>query len=424
MKPTKHQPLETRYSDLFLSDFRDIHALDRFCQTAFAFCLDDTSPTFRVILSKACPLAYKAMVEYWLGVWNSHIDTLRGAFCDRDAPRRYIELCREGADIVSSPKEKEEPRTPEQMMAEAMLPSDESGYMTDLFNQLLKEAPNHTLDPRAVARLCGAVRRQREQSGEPTMFGTPPWAQEAFDTAAQVAVDLRAEERKIIAATSKPLFDNDTDTVPRGSAAVRAIDQAWGVIANVGGGNWGHQSNAWCEAARRWRDKWMGQPVDQYPELPEEPTVTQLADAAIAELEAERTAKAVDHSKEPNPPKGEKLPELNKNDVLTSPKREIHSFGDVLPYLAAGYPVARGDWYKDCFIFQQVPSVVPGAIIPKMTSFPPIVKRILGEEFPLHYFDQIAQVNFGGGMDGASTIQGYTPSVEDLLALDWYVFAQ
>lgn len=33
------------------------------------------------------------------------------------------------------------------------------------------------------------------------------------------------------------------------------IDEAWGLIANVSGGDWGKQANGWKEAAIRWRDE-------------------------------------------------------------------------------------------------------------------------------------------------------------------------
>lgn len=32
-------------------------------------------------------------------------------------------------------------------------------------------------------------------------------------------------------------------------------DEAWGIIANVSGGDWKKQSPEWQEAAERWRDK-------------------------------------------------------------------------------------------------------------------------------------------------------------------------
>jgi hypothetical protein len=32
-----------------------------------------------------------------------------------------------------------------------------------------------------------------------------------------------------------------------------ALESAWGIIANVSGGNWEEQSHEWTEAANRWR---------------------------------------------------------------------------------------------------------------------------------------------------------------------------
>ena len=68
-----------------------------------------------------------------------------------------------------------------------------------------------------------------------------------------------------------------------------------------------------------------------------------------------------------------------------------------------------------------VPSTVPAEIVSKMTSLPPQIKSIFAEriEFGLtsiHYEDQLAIV------DPGSTIRGYTPSVSDVVALDWEVY--
>ena len=73
------------------------------------------------------------------------------------------------------------------------------------------------------------------------------------------------------------------------------------------------------------------------------------------------------------------------------------------------------------FVFMQVPSTVPAEIVSKMTSLPPQIKSIFAEriEFGLtsiHYEDQLAIV------DPGSTILGYTPSVSDVVALDWEVY--
>lgn len=35
------------------------------------------------------------------------------------------------------------------------------------------------------------------------------------------------------------------------------IDEAWGIIANVGGGNWKGQSQDWIKAVRRWEARYL-----------------------------------------------------------------------------------------------------------------------------------------------------------------------
>lgn len=37
-----------------------------------------------------------------------------------------------------------------------------------------------------------------------------------------------------------------------------AVDLAWGVIANAGGGDWSTQTEEWCLAAANWRDRYVG----------------------------------------------------------------------------------------------------------------------------------------------------------------------
>lgn len=34
-----------------------------------------------------------------------------------------------------------------------------------------------------------------------------------------------------------------------------AVEMAWGIIANAGGGEWSNETSAWQEAAKRWRDE-------------------------------------------------------------------------------------------------------------------------------------------------------------------------
>lgn len=96
-------------------------------------------------------------------------------------------------------------------------------------------------------------------------------------------------------------------------------------------------------------------------------------------------------------------------------------FSTALDQLQQGNAVTRASWTPGTFVFMQVPSTVPAEIVPKMTSLPPQIKAIFAEriEFGLtsiHYED------FPAIVDPGSTIRGYTPSVSDVLALDWEVY--
>jgi len=34
------------------------------------------------------------------------------------------------------------------------------------------------------------------------------------------------------------------------------LEDAWGIIANAGGGNWKLESDGWRKAAKKWRDRY------------------------------------------------------------------------------------------------------------------------------------------------------------------------
>ncbi len=96
-------------------------------------------------------------------------------------------------------------------------------------------------------------------------------------------------------------------------------------------------------------------------------------------------------------------------------------FSTALDQLQQGNAVTRASWTSGTFVFMQVPSTVPAEIVPKMTSLPPQIKALFAERIEagltsIHYEDELAIV------DPGSTIRGYTPSVSDVLALDWEVY--
>lgn len=71
---------------------------------------------------------------------------------------------------------------------------------------------------------------------------------------------------------------------------------------------------------------------------------------------------------------------------------------------------------SNCFIFKQIPSVIPYHFIPQMKSLPQSVK----DEFErrgadITYSDQLAIVY------DDNRIVGYSPSVEDINATDWRI---
>lgn len=95
--------------------------------------------------------------------------------------------------------------------------------------------------------------------------------------------------------------------------------------------------------------------------------------------------------------------------------------------LQEGHLMAREGWgSKGSFIFRQVPSEIPLATIPVMTSLPQPVKNEFlrrADEFPnvdtyqsIRYQNQIARVY------PDNKIVNFTFSVADIEAEDWYVY--
>ena len=100
------------------------------------------------------------------------------------------------------------------------------------------------------------------------------------------------------------------------------------------------------------------------------------------------------------------------------------TFGDAMVALKAGKRVQRTGWNgKDLFIFRQVPSEVPAAIVPKMTSLPQSVKDEFQRRFNgpamtdgmIKYSNQIAIVY------PDNRIFGWSPSAADAVSEDWVI---
>ncbi len=100
--------------------------------------------------------------------------------------------------------------------------------------------------------------------------------------------------------------------------------------------------------------------------------------------------------------------------------RDPGGFESILTHLVEGSAVRRRSWPEGRFVFRQVPSEVPAAIVPKMSSLPDGVKEIFGEK-ELHYRGQLALATPGG--DGSYYITSYQLSGIDLLAPDWGLYS-
>jgi hypothetical protein len=94
-------------------------------------------------------------------------------------------------------------------------------------------------------------------------------------TATKIAeLEQRTEEllqgRRILEERQQPTIAAQDDTPPRAAFPLNsaggyrrepvdaALYEAWGLIANAGGGDWRTQDAEWTAAARRWRDRFIG----------------------------------------------------------------------------------------------------------------------------------------------------------------------
>lgn len=120
----------------------------------------------------------------------------------------------------------------------------------------------------------------------------------------------------------------------------------------------------------------------------------------------------------------------NHTGETTGTGVQLLGFGKVIPALKQGMMISRASWQEGEFIFMQVPSRVPHAVIPKMSSLPEAVKQeFINREkkttsesgdaphnhSTIDYSNQIAKVHQD------NTIFGYTASPQDILAEDWFI---
>lgn len=113
---------------------------------------------------------------------------------------------------------------------------------------------------------------------------------------------------------------------------------------------------------------------------------------------------------------------LAKETVGTA--KQLISFGEATEALKKGKMVQRKGWNgKGLFIFMQIPSQVPGNIVPKMTSLPQSVKDEFkrredtqeGNDGTISYQNQIAMVY------PDNNIYGWVASPSDVLEQDWII---
>jgi len=99
------------------------------------------------------------------------------------------------------------------------------------------------------------------------------------------------------------------------------------------------------------------------------------------------------------------------------------NFGEAIIALKQGKRVSRQGWNgKGLFIFQQVPSMVDGSVIPRMTSLPQSVKDEFERRFDLDPVNaQIKYKNQLAMVYPDNTIYGWTPSPSDVLEEDWCI---
>ena len=88
------------------------------------------------------------------------------------------------------------------------------------------------------------------------------------------------------------------------------------------------------------------------------------------------------------------------------------------------YPmIQRIGWNgKGLFVFKQIPSEIPMTVVPKMQSLPEAVKDefLRRTETETNYpFDSIRYCNQLAIVHPDNTINGWVPSVSDVLADDW-----
>lgn len=105
----------------------------------------------------------------------------------------------------------------------------------------------------------------------------------------------------------------------------------------------------------------------------------------------------------------------NYNPDTVGTATQLSSYGTAIEHLRKGGIVSRVGWNgKGMYVFKQVPSRVPAAIVPKMSSLPESVKnRMIASETSPNYQNQMAIVKADGSIDS------WVASSSDTFAGDW-----
>lgn len=95
----------------------------------------------------------------------------------------------------------------------------------------------------------------------------------------------------------------------------------------------------------------------------------------------------------------------------------MKNFGEAIEALKNGKLVSREGWNgKGMFIVKQIPGVIGVDIIPRMTSLPESVKKVLVQRNqPISYESQMLIIKQDG------TADSWVPSSSDCFSEDWII---
>lgn len=94
-------------------------------------------------------------------------------------------------------------------------------------------------------------------------------------------------------------------------------------------------------------------------------------------------------------------------------------FSEILDALKRGEAVTNGSMSnKSQHIVRQIPQVVPGSVVPKMTSLPESGKQLC--DLGIEYHDQVLLLEWDNEK-GITRATSYVPTWEDIFREDWTI---